>query len=53
MEPIKTPIVMTVETTDPSLIQPHNNCDKESRKKMPHIKARRDKNKSQRIGIFV
>ena len=50
---MKTPIVITVERKDPSLIQFHSNCDNDSKKNTPQIKANLDKNKSQRIGILV
>ncbi|HRF17093.1 MAG TPA: hypothetical protein PK977_02960 [Chitinophagaceae bacterium] len=50
---MKKPIVMIVETRLSSLIQSFTNKDKVSKKNKPQMKASRDKNKSQRIGILV
>ncbi len=51
--PIKYPIVMILETTVSSLIQSLMRSEIANGKNNPHIKANRDKNKSQRIGILV
>ncbi len=51
--PIKYPIVMILETTVSSFIQSLIRNEIANGKNNPHIKANRDKNKSQRIGILV
>jgi len=49
---MKTPIVMIVDIIASSLIHFFIKRDMDNKKQMPQMKARRDKNNSQRMGDF-